>query len=91
MSGAKYQTPEHRAAKAQYRKDIDEGNGWCAEPVCKMASRFIPPGSRFHASHDPSGTRYIGPSHPACNTSEGASRGNRARGGGPDGRRRWAL
>lgn len=87
----KYRTREHREAVAKFRKLIDAGQGWCAEAVCLMPSRYIEPGAKFDAAHDPSGTVYIGPAHPRCNRSEGARRGNRARGSHQPAPRRWTL
>jgi hypothetical protein len=91
MGKAKYQTPEHKAERAKWKTIVDAGEAQCAETRCLMATRWIAPGAAWDVAHDPSGTRYIGPAHARCNRSEGANRGNRARGGGPDGRRRWAL
>ncbi len=73
---------EHRKVRAQYQRLIDAGQGWCAEPICLMPSREIPPGSGpddWHVCHDPSGTRIIGPGHARCNESEAAKRGNAMR------------
>lgn len=84
----KYDTREHKAAVAHYRELVDAGDGWCAEPICLMDTRYIPPGSKIHACHDPTGTYYIGPGHPRCNTSEGARRGHAMR---KQPRRRWAI
>ena len=85
MTKAKYATPEHRAKVKQYRVDVDNGNGWCAELVCLMPSRHIEPGAAIDAAHAPGGLGYLGPAHPLCNRSEGGKRG---RGGIV---RRWAL
>lgn len=75
--------PKYRHAHQQERKRwepvVAAGEAYCAEVVCKMSSRWIPPGSKWHLAHDPSGTTYVGVAHEPCNTSEGASRGNRMR------------
>lgn len=56
-----------------------------------MSSRWIPPGSEWHLAHDPSGTRYVGVSHPACNTSEAATRMHVMRKTTREIERRWTL
>lgn len=89
-TSAKYRTPEHRAERKRWAPIVEAGNAECAEPVCVMPSRWIAPGSEWHVSHDPTGTRYIGPSHAACNVREAAKR---ARAGQISGQAvtRWAL
>lgn len=99
MGKAKYETPEHRAAKAALRQAIEQGQGWCVqgEPGtgssgrCHMASRVIHPGQPWAVAHNDAGTVIIGAAHQLCNASDGATRGNRMRAGGLGGRRRWAL
>lgn len=79
--------PRYRYAHQQERKTwvpvVAAGEAYCAEPVCKMRSRLIPPAwantQLWHLCHDPTGTVVIGPGHRRCNTSEGATRGNRMR------------
>lgn len=71
----------HQQERKRLRVDVEAGLAYCAEPVCLMADRWIPPGTPWDVSHDPSGTVTIGPSHRACNRSEGARRGNRMRRG----------
>jgi hypothetical protein len=90
MTTPKYATRQHRELRKQWACVIAAGGGWCAEAVCLMPSRFIAPGEPWDLAHDATGTWYLGASHPACNRSEGASRGNRMRGKrlGP---RRWPL
>lgn len=71
----KYRTPEHRAICAAYKAQLKrDGYLTCAEPVCVMRTRTILPGMQWAAGHDPSGTRYIGPVHRACNAREAAVR-----------------
>ena len=73
---------EHRKVRAQLQRLIDAGQGLCAEPICLMPSREIPPGSGpddWHVCHDPSGAKVIGPGHARCNESEAAKRGNAMR------------
>lgn len=75
--------PRYRYAHQQERKRwepvVAAGEAYCAEPRCLMRTRWIAPGTKWHVSHDPSGTVVIGVSHERCNTSEGATRGNRMR------------
>ena len=73
---------EHRKVRAQLQRLIDAGQGLCAEPICLMPSREIPPGSGpddWHVCNDPSGAKVIGPGHARCNESEAAKRGNAMR------------
>lgn len=70
----------YRAFRAAWAPVVARGDAKCHEPICLMATRDIIPGSRWHLSHDTTGTRLLGPSHAKCNTSEGATRGNKARG-----------
>lgn len=88
---ADYNSPVHRQTRAAWSRVVKAGDAWCAEVVCLMESRWIPPDSRWHLAHDhsdPTGQRYLGPAHERCNTSEGATRGNIARGRPA---RRWVL
>lgn len=88
--------PRYRYAHQQERKRlepiVEAGQAFCVEPVCKVAraggSRWIPPGSRWHLSHNPAGTAWTGPSHATCNESEAAIRGNKSR---AKKRTRWRL
>ena len=89
MAKPQYRTKQHAAMVAQYRRLVDSGNGWCAEPVCLMPTRYIPPGAPVDAAHDPTGQTYIGPAHPKCNRTEGAVRGNEMRRRSSP--RRWIL
>jgi len=87
VSKPQHRTPEHRAARVDLGKLVNQGEAYCAEPVCLMPTRWIEPGSEWHVCHDPSGLVIIGPGHAHCNTSEGATRGNRMRVRGT----RWSL
>lgn len=80
MAKPQHRTPEHRAARKRYGALVKAGQAHCVEPVCVMANRWIPPTAPWDVSHDPSGTVTLGPSHRACNRSEGARRGNQMRG-----------
>lgn len=81
MAKAKYQTPEYRAAKAEYRQAQAQGQ-WlvCVEQPCLYQTRAIPPTSPVEPAHDQLGVTVMGPAHRRCNRSEGAARGNRMRG-----------
>lgn len=72
--------PIYQAIRRAWSSVVARGEATCHEPVCLMTSRHIAPGTRWHLSHDPTGTRILGPSHVRCNTSEGATRGNANRG-----------
>lgn len=88
--------PQYRYRHQQERKRwapvVEAGQAYCAEPVCVVlqagGSRWIPPGSAWHLSHDPTGTVWIGPSHARCNGAENARRNNPKRAAK---RRRWVL
>lgn len=72
----------HRQEREAWRPIVEAGRAYCSEVRCLMPSRWIPPGSSWHLAHDhtdPTGTRYRGPAHAGCNSSEGAARGNRGR------------
>lgn len=79
MADAKYSTREYREARTRYRTLIESGQGWCAQPVCVMADRWIPPGADFDTAHDDSGTVILGPAHTKCNRSDGGKRRWRAK------------
>jgi hypothetical protein len=78
MAKAKYNTALHKQLEVEYAKQIAQGQGWCTEPICLAATRFIPPGTPradWHVPHNPDGVTYRGgPAHARCNTSEGGRR-----------------
>lgn len=78
MAKAKY-TGMYREIRRAWAGVVAAGEATCHEPICLMPTRHIVPGSRWHLSHDPTGTTILGPSHAKCNTSEGATRGNKSR------------
>lgn len=78
MAEAKYRGV-YLAIRKAWAPVVARGEAQCHEPICLKPTRHIAPGSRWHLSHDTTGTRIIGPSHMKCNTSEGAVRGNAAR------------
>ena len=73
---------EHQRERKRWVSVVARGDQLCAEMVCLMDTRTIDPLDPWHLAHDPTGTIIIGVSHERCNTSEGASRGNRLRGQG---------
>jgi hypothetical protein len=67
--------------RAQYRRVVERGDGWCAEIIClNPQGRWIDPFDEagWDLAHDLDGS-YLGPAHARCNRSEGARRGNRMR------------
>lgn len=70
----------HQQQRKQWALTVNRGEGQCAEVRCLMSTRWIAPGSKWHLAHDETGTVVIGVSHARCNTSEGATRGNKMRG-----------
>ena len=78
----------HRLERKKWEPVVEAGQAYCAEPVCVMPNRWIPPGSRWHLCHDPTGTVWIGVGHGRCNEAESARRNNPKRAAK---RTRWAL
>lgn len=66
----------HIAERNRWAPIVAAGLAHCSEPVCLMPTRWIPPGSKWHLSHDPTGTTWLGPSHARCNLAENARRNN---------------
>lgn len=80
MAKAQHETPEYRAARRRFAIEVAAGRGWCAQPVCVMASRYIPPGTPWDTAHNDEGTVVLGAAHRRrCNRRDGAKRGNRMR------------
>jgi hypothetical protein len=75
MAKPKYQTREYRAARASYTRAQAQGQ-WltCAQPVCVMDSRAIPPTHPIDVAHDDTGTLILGPAHQRCNRADGGRR-----------------
>lgn len=78
MAATKY-SGTYLAIRKAWAPVVARGEATCHEPICLMPTRAIAPGSRWHLSHDPTGTMILGPSHMRCNTSEAATRGNKTR------------
>jgi hypothetical protein len=70
----------HQKERARWQPVVNAGQAWCHAAVCLKASRWIQPGTPWDLGHTADRSAYIGPCHMACNRSEGAVRGNRARG-----------
>jgi hypothetical protein len=88
----------HKRERKLWARVVARGEGWCSEPVCLMPDRWIHPDEPWDLSHNHGHADgvglYLGPSHRKCNRSEGASRGNRARGSDyidPYIKARWGL
>lgn len=70
--------PQYGHAHQQERKRwipvIEAGEAYCAEPVCVMRSRLIPPAwartQLWHLCHDKATGLTIGPGHRRCNLTE---------------------
>lgn len=55
----------HVRLRAAWQRRIDSGE----HVVCARCGQPIAPGDAFHLDHAKDRTRYLGPSHPACNLS----------------------
>lgn len=71
----------HQVERERWRPTVEAGQAWCTEPICLHDDRWIPPGTPWHLAHNREAGGYRGPAHERCNTSEGATFGNRRRGG----------
>lgn len=70
----------HQQQRARLTPLVEAGEAYCAQPVCVMSTRWIPPDAAWDVAHDDSGTVTLGPAHRKCNRRDGAVRGNRMRG-----------
>lgn len=74
---------KHKAERARWAPVVAAGQAYCTEPVCLEQrdghSRWIAPTEPWHLAHGDGQSGYRGPAHPRCNSSEGATRGNRGR------------
>lgn len=69
----------HQQERARWQQHMDlHGPTRCQSTACKRPEQLVDPAD-WHLGHTPDRTAYTGPEHPGCNTSEGASRGNRQR------------
>lgn len=85
MAAARYNTREYREARARYGRDVEAGTAYCAQPICVMTDRWIPPGTAWDTAHDDSGTIILGPAHARCNRRDGGIRRHLVKGN------RWVL
>lgn len=70
----KYDSAEHRAARAHYRKLVEYGLATCWRPTC---GKVLVPG-HWHVGHDDHQVNVIrGPECASCNRKAGASKGAR--------------
>jgi hypothetical protein len=63
-------SPQHRAARKQLGKLVKAGRAYCAQDICVMPDRWIPPDTPspdWHVLHDANGIHIIGPGHARCN------------------------
>lgn len=74
---AQYASPEHRAARAAMKADVDAGRAVC----CRCGGSIVP-GQPWHADHNRARTGYLGPAHASCNVRAAAVAGARKRNGG---------
>ena len=74
MGDSRYTTREYRDARAKAHRDVEAGLAYCAQPVCVMTTRWIPPGTPNDVAHDDSGTVILGPADARCNRSDGGKR-----------------
>ncbi len=90
MADQRYTTPAYRKAKREANTAQARGE-WltCHETICRYPTRDIAPTQGNDIAHDETGTTILGPAHPRCNRSEGATRGNRER--GPNAQNRWTF
>lgn len=63
----------HQQERARIKPTVDAGNGYCTEPVCLYADRWIDPSEPWDLAHDRDNGGYHGPAHAKCNRSEGAT------------------
>lgn len=70
---------DHDAQRRAWQPVVDRGEATCHAVRCLEPTRRIPARGEWHLGHNPERTRWTGPEHPRCNTSEGATRGNAMR------------
>jgi hypothetical protein len=70
---------EHQGERKRWEPVVASGQAYCAETICVMPDRWIPPGSTWHLAHTEDRTGYRGPAHARCNLAERNRRHNRRR------------
>lgn len=66
---------DHQRERDRWEPKVRAGLVDCHATVCLEQSRAIAPDADWHLGHTPDRTRWTGPEHPLCNTSEGGRRG----------------
>jgi hypothetical protein len=80
---------EHEKQRRAWVPIVARGEAECHAVKCLMPSRAIGVRDEWHLGHTPDRSRWTGPEHPRCNTSEGATRGNVMRTTGLKHTRSW--
>lgn len=65
---------EHQAERERWRPTVEAGQATCHATRCLERTRAIAPDAEWHLGHNPERTRWTGPEHARCNTSEGGRR-----------------
>lgn len=82
----------HKAERKRWEPTIDNGDGWCNEPICleerEGRGRWINPATPWDLAHDRTTGQWRGPAHARCNRAEGARHGNTSK---PPSPKNWAL
>lgn len=79
----------HEAQRKAWAPKVARGEAECHAVICLEVSRAISPAGEWHMGHTPDRSRWTGPEHPRCNTSEGATRGYLMRTSGLKHTRTW--
>jgi hypothetical protein len=66
---------DHEAQRRAWAPKVARGGVQCHAIKCLMPARTIGPRDEWHMGHTPDRSRWTGPEHPKCNTSEGGKRG----------------
>lgn len=78
---------KHQAERLKWKRVVDAGQASCC-----LCGEWITPGQPWDLDHLPGTDEYRGAACRRCNRSDGATRGNRARGAqSPTSGRRWVL
>lgn len=80
---------DHKDQRRAWDHKVKRGEGQCHAVICLMPTRNIGPYDEWHMGHTPDRSRWTGPEHPKCNTTEGATRGNAMRTTGVRHSRDW--
>ena len=69
---AEYDSPEYRRIRANLKREVEAGNGWCWR-----CGKWLPPGSKWHTGHSDDRTTVMGGECVSCNLGTAASKGAR--------------